>query len=161
MKKPSLTKDLDFDKLQQAFTRSIRNQNANEVPYRIMPDKMLVYQQLIYHNLSNIFSNAFPVIYSILSADSWKGMIQDFILNHGATTQLFHEIPKEFVQYLLKDPPISKEFTFLGELAHYEYIEIMLELAHGDIPVMKQSLSLEEKGNQANKNWLTRIFHKF
>ena len=59
----------------------------------------------------------------------WKALVRDFYANHHCRTPLFPEVSREFLRYLQDerghredDPP------FLLELAHYEWIELALDL---------------------------------
>lgn len=97
--------------------RAIQNQN-----------KKSIYPELIYNNFSATIAQAFPVIRSIVSDKKWRALIEDFIKKHKCQTTFFYEIPQEFLQYLNNEYQEDKSLPFLKELAHFEWMELAVEL---------------------------------
>ena len=65
----------------------------------------------------------------LYSEDEWSRFMREFYVEHECHTPLFPEIPREFLQYLQEqrgDRPGDKPFML--ELAHYEWVEIALDL---------------------------------
>jgi len=114
--------------IQRLFTQNIRNpQNTNPVK-NVPAARMKVYQKLVYNNIASILNRAFPVIVSILTQDQWAKLIHQFIKTNQAGSPYFYRIPKQFVDFLENDKQAPLEYPFLPELAHYEWIEIEVEL---------------------------------
>lgn len=90
---------------------------------------MAIYRDLYHRNLSSFIEGSFPVLRRLYDDDDWRKLIHDFSDAHLCRTPLFPEIPREFLRYLQDergehedDPP------FMLELAHYEWVELALDL---------------------------------
>jgi len=91
---------------------------------------MAIYRELFYNNVHGFLANGFPVIRQVLSDAHWQRLVGDFFSHHRCRTPLFAEIAQEFLTFLqderreaADDPP------FLLELAHYEWVELAVDLA--------------------------------
>jgi hypothetical protein len=96
---------------------------------------MGIYRDLVYNNIAGFIAGAFPILKTVLTEDHWHGMVRDFVANHVSSTPYFLEISQEFLAYLTDergqrddDPP------FLLELAHYEWVELALDVSEEEIP---------------------------
>jgi hypothetical protein len=99
-------------------------------PAGIDPRRLQVHADLVLGNLSGLLGPTFPVLRAVLGDDGWRGLIRDFLREHGARTPLFTELAGELLRYLdaraaagRDDPP------WLRELAHYERVELELQLS--------------------------------
>jgi hypothetical protein len=123
-----------FQDTQLRFTRYLRDPDAqvfNELPQ----ERMQVYSELIYNNIENFLASAFPVIRSIIADEKWHGLVRDFIRDHSAQTPYFLEISQEFLTYLLQtNHSLVSEYPFLTALAHYEWVELALDITDEDLP---------------------------
>jgi hypothetical protein len=115
--------------LQQGFTAHIRNPEREPAPAGIEDRRMKIYRDLFFNNIQGLLAGNFPVLRGLYDEDGWRALVRDFYANHRCRTPLFPEIAREFLQYLQDerdarpdDPP------FLLELAHYEWVELALEL---------------------------------
>ncbi|WP_232301212.1 HvfC family RiPP maturation protein [Gilvimarinus agarilyticus] len=122
-------------KLQQAFTGHLRHPDVNAAPEGIENRRLAVYRDLIYNNIEGFIAGGFPVLREILPDAHWHAMVRDFISRHKSHSPYFLEISQEFLLYLqnerssdASDPP------FMLELAHYEWVELALDVAPGDLP---------------------------
>jgi hypothetical protein len=96
---------------------------------------MKIYRDLVYNNIETFISTGFPVLRRIINDDYWHGMVRDFIHYHQCHTPYFSEIGQEFIRYLQderKTHPDDPEFML--ELAHYEWVELALDLSAEEIP---------------------------
>ncbi|MBC7946220.1 MAG: putative DNA-binding domain-containing protein, partial [Burkholderiales bacterium] len=114
-----------FQQYQFTFTRHIRNPAQNPRPAGVEPRRMAIYNDLLYNNVESFLLRCFPVCRKILGESKWNTLARDFFANHRSTTQLFRQIPEEFVRFIESrgdDHPASPAFlpAFLPELAHYE-----------------------------------------
>lgn len=124
--------------LQERLTAHLRDPDRHAGPDDVEDRRLAIYRDLFFRNLSNFIAKSFPVLRRLYSDDDWAAFMREFYANHEFHTPLFPEIPREFLQYLQEergaregDPP------FLYELAHYEWVEIALDLDEtdlGDIP---------------------------
>ena len=71
---------------------------------------------------------------SMTTAD-WHALVRAFIDQHRCHTPYFLEISQEFVQFLMQDyRPLASDPPFLAELAHYEWVELALDIAQEVLP---------------------------
>ena len=120
--------------LQMAFAGHIRDPERMPAPDGIEDRRMKIYRELFFNNVSSMLSANFPVLRALYEDEDWSRLIRDFFSGHRCQTPLFPELPKEFLRYLQdqrgqreEDPP------FLQELAHYEWVELALELDEREI----------------------------
>ena len=121
-------------RLQQfLLSKHIRDPENNPPPPDIEDRRLAIYRDLFYNNMEGLLAGNFPVIHEILDDESWHGLIHAFYREHLCQTHLFPEVPREFIRFLQtridndeQDPP------WLMELAHYEWVELALDLAEND-----------------------------
>jgi len=120
---------------QHAFAAYIRDPDHNPVPPGVKPERMAMYRELFFNNVSSFIGSGFPVLKQVLDEAHWLELVQDFFARHRSQTPYFSDFPEEFIAYLSdertghpEDPP------FLLELAHYEWVELALSLADGEAP---------------------------
>lgn len=115
--------------LQKGFAAHIRNPELNPAPLDVEERRMEVYRGLFFRNLSSFIAKSFPVLRRLYSDADWASLIRDFYTVHRCHTPLFPEIPREFLQYLqARQDRKTDDAPFLLELAHYEWVEIALDL---------------------------------
>lgn len=85
-----------------------------------------LYHDLVVANLDSVISPCFPVLKSILPDHLWRMLIVDFLSTKRATTPLFYKLPRVFVGFLKEKTLLAYPFAY--ELAHYEWIELEVEL---------------------------------
>lgn len=62
-------------------------------------------------------------------------MVRDFVSHHQSHTPYFLEISQEFLQYLQEEREAhSDDPAFMLELAHYEWVELALDVSTAEIP---------------------------
>jgi len=120
----------DFTRRQYAFAANIRDPENNPAPDDIEDRRMQIYRELFYNNVESFISGTFPVLRRIYSDADWHALVREYFSRHRSRTPLFHEIPREFLNWLESertrnpaDPP------FLSELAHYEWVELAVSIA--------------------------------
>lgn len=124
-----------FQQTQYAFAAHLRAPESKPIPDAIEERRMAIYRDLIYNNIEGFIAGAFPVLRRLYEDAAWHAMVRDFIQKHQAQTPYFLEISQEFLAYLVQerekpetDPP------YLLELAHYEWIELMLDVSTAELP---------------------------
>ncbi len=100
--------------------------------------RMKIYRELFYNNIENFIASGFPVLRSITSEERWHAMVRDFVHFHQSETPYFLEISQEFLRYLQeerhKHSHSHDDPVFMLELAHYEWVELALDISTEEIP---------------------------
>lgn len=126
-----------FQEAQLAFAKHLRAPDIYPAPSEIDDKRMGIYRELIYNNIENFIANVFPVLRSLLSDERWHSMVRDFIHRHHCQTPYFLEISEEFLQYLMRERGLCEgDPVFLLELAHYEWVELALDVSESTIPAI-------------------------
>lgn len=112
---------LDFQHYQLAFTAHIRNPSQHKKPSKVVAERMAVYRNAVFNNIVESVSVCFPVCQKVLGKRAWHRLIRNFVVNYQATSPIFREIPKQFLDFLerVEDAP-----PYLQALAHYEWVEL-------------------------------------
>lgn len=141
----------DFQLLQLEFSQVVRQ--PEQLAFAgIAPERLAVYQQLLFNNVLNFVSSAFPVLCSLHHDADWQQLVRQFFRQSVAASPYFLDIAGQFFEWLQLQPSVTARQPFLLELAHYEWIELylysahrqqMLPLAEPDI-VVAQPLQLDE-----------------
>ncbi|WP_296806098.1 putative DNA-binding domain-containing protein [Thiocapsa sp.] len=123
----------DFFQRQRAFVAHLRDPARIPGPDDVEDRRMAIYRNLVFNNVSALLAGNFPVLRRILSDARWNDLIRDFFVRHRAKTPLFLELGQEFLDFLQgarandpRDPP------FLLELAHYEWVELALQISDAE-----------------------------
>ncbi len=117
-----------FKATQYRFAAHIRNPDAEPAPEQIEDRRMAIYRDLFFNNINGTLKNAFPVIRSLFTEDTWQALVRDFMIKHHCKTPLFVEIAREFMAYLESERLSDDDPPFLKELAHYEWVELALSI---------------------------------
>ena len=126
-------KKKSFEIMEKFYKSLIYGENLLNLP----KDRLSVYQTLVFNNIEDSCSRAFPITKGIL-IDSWEEIMKDFLKNHKFSSPYLWEVPKEFIKFL-KDRNFFKNKEFLYELMIYEWIEI--ELFNEDLPISKRDFN--------------------
>lgn len=121
-----------FKALQYAFAAHLRDPEHRPAPDDIPERRAAVYRDLLYNNIEGFISGGFPVLRELTSDDDWHAMVRDFFAHHSARTPYFKDIPKEFLSYLEQGRGQFSDPAYLLELAHYEWIELDLEISDAE-----------------------------
>lgn len=124
---------------QDALAAHIRDPDGTSPPPGIEERRLKIYRDLFFNNVESMLAGNFPVLRRLYGDDGWPTLIRAFYRDHGCQTPLFTELAREFLRYLeartatdaSHDPP------WLQELAHYEWIELALQISEArndDIP---------------------------
>ena len=120
---------------QRDFAARIRQPEAQPLLPGITRERMAIYEELFFNNVASLVSGAFPVLRAVLGAERWQSLLRSFLAEHRAATPYFLEISQEFIGWLQQgyraepqDPP------FMLELAHYEWVELALDVSDAPLP---------------------------
>lgn len=124
-----------FQQLQQQLAGYIRSYGDSQVPDGVACERLEIYRDLFANNIRNLLATTFPVTSKVLTSPRWRLLTRDFLREHRCDTPYFARISEEFLEYLRgragksvahQDPP------WLYELAHYEWLELAVDLAEDD-----------------------------
>ena len=128
----------DFRDTQLAFAAHIRHPKQNPPPVGIEDRRLAIYRDLFYNNIESFLASGFPVLKSILVATHWHAMVRDFIHRHQSHSPYFLDISKEFLSYLQTERQTQPDDPdFMLELAHYEWVELALDISTLEIPAKR------------------------
>lgn len=118
---------------QRSFLAYIRDPQ-NPPPTGANPRAMAIYADLVYRNLAGFINQFFPVCHQVCTqtctAGAWQALIRAFIAQHPSQTPYFLAIAEEFLQFLLSKPAALEGLpAYIPELAHYEWVELALDIA--------------------------------
>ncbi len=123
-----------FELVQLALARHLRDPETVSAPVGLEDRRLQIYRELLFNNITGLLAGNFPVIRRLLSAQEWHSLVRHFYIAHVAHTPLFHELGSEFVRFLGDRPEYwQTRWPFLHELAHYEWIELALDLNDGEL----------------------------
>ena len=127
---PSAEKRPGFVRKQYEFAAHIRNPKQHPRPADVEDRRMAIYRNLFYNNVEGFVSGGFPVLRKLYDDTDWHRMVRDFFARHRSHTPYFLEIAQEFLSYLEHErDPQPEDPPFLGELAHYEWVELALSIS--------------------------------
>lgn len=135
MRTSALAERSAFIQKQLEFAAHIRDPARNPRPADVEERRMAIYRDLFYNNVEGFVSSSFPVLRSLYEDLPWHRLVRSFFTCHRCRTPYFLEIAREFLHYLehehkneSSDPP------FLLELAHYEWVELALQIDDETVP---------------------------
>lgn len=121
----------------------LRDPDGAPTPDGIEPRRLQIYRDLVYRNIEGFISSAFPILRSIYSDADWERRVRSFIKSHSCKTPLFLRISEEFLSFLQALPDHELR-PFEAELAHYEWLELAVDVAQGEVPELFVGQSLEQ-----------------
>jgi hypothetical protein len=125
-----------FQAFQFEFARHIRDPKTHARPAGVPARRMKIYNELLYNNLEGFLLACFPVLHRVLGARKWAKLVREFFAEHRCHTPFFRQIPDEFVQYLQTERGVRPgDPPFMVELAHYEWIELVLSVSTKEAPL--------------------------
>ena len=119
---------------QLAMARYLRDPEQEPAPEGIEERRLKIYRDLIYNNIEGFISGGFPVLRSLYEDDDWHGLVRLFIDQHRCHTPYFLEISQEFLKFLMENfEPRACDPPFIVELAHYEWVELALDVSEDEV----------------------------
>ncbi|MDR0182609.1 DNA-binding domain-containing protein [Lysobacter arvi] len=123
---------------QLALTGHLRDPQAARAPDGVEERRLAIYRDLVFNNLESLLAGNFPVLKQVLGDADWRALVRDFFRVHRAQTPLFPELGREFLRFL--DARENRTPTlppFAGELAHYEWVELALQISDAELPAFE------------------------
>ncbi|MFT4520660.1 MAG: hypothetical protein ACI9JM_003064 [Halioglobus sp.] len=125
---------------QMAMALYLRDPKNQEPPPGIEPRRLKIYEELVYNNIEGFISSGFPVLRSLYEDEDWHSLVRSFIDQHRCHSPYFLQISEEFLKFLMGnftarecDPP------FILELAHYEWVELALDVSQDTVPAAMET----------------------
>jgi hypothetical protein len=117
------------------LTAHLRNPEKNAPPSGVEDRRLGIYRELIYNNLEGFLASGFPILREIIEDTHWHAMVRDFLERHQSHSPYFLEITQEFLQYLQEERgDVPGDPVFMLELAHYEWVELALDVSEEEWP---------------------------
>jgi uncharacterized protein len=124
----------DFRSVQREFAAQIR-MPCDSALHGIEPRRLKIYQDLCFNNIESFLASGFPVLRSLYDEASWFALVRQFMHGHACSTPYFLQIGTELLDFLEKEHTSgSADPAFIKELAHYEWVELALDIADAEIP---------------------------
>lgn len=119
----------------QQFTlsRYLRDPSSQPPPPGIDERRLAIYRDLFFNNIESLLAGNFPVIRKTLGDEAWRALVRRFYAEHRSQTPLFPEVAREFIRYLESSDDATLP-PWLRELAHYEWVELALQIADDPLP---------------------------
>ena len=125
----------DFQQTQRTWVAHMRDPETHPGPAGIEARRLKIYSELIFNNIESFLGGGFPILKSLMSATQWRSLVRDFIVNHQCHSPYFLEISQEFLTYLNEQTPaMIAQWPFALELAHYEWVELALDVSTEVLP---------------------------
>lgn len=119
---------------QLLMARYLRDPVRYPAPGGVESRRLKIYEDLIYNNIEGFISGGFPVLRSLYRDDDWHSLVRLFIDQHRCHTPYFLEISQEFLRFLMEvHQPRAVDPAFLAELAHYEWVELALDVSQDEV----------------------------
>ena len=128
------------------FSSAVRLQYSGK-EHEFNQEKINLYHSIAFNNLSSLIEPCFPILRSVLSEEVWLSLLIGLFETVKFRTHIFHRVPFEMVKYLKANT--LKNRLFASDLAHYEWLELELELIKIDERVTNYDINL----NLLNKSW--------
>lgn len=120
-------------KQQREFAAHLRNPEVVAAPGSIDERRLSVYRELFFNNIKGFLDTTFPVCAELLGDSRWHALARDFFASYRAQSPYFLEIPREFLTYLETHyQPEADDPDYFYELAHYEWLELAVDIAVAD-----------------------------
>ncbi len=121
-----------FQTVQQQFLAHLRNPENKPLPNGFAEQGSAVYVDLLYNKFNESLELCFPVTHEILGEKAWRCLLKAFIAKHCCTSPYYRQIPDEFIRYLQTERSSETDPPFLLELAHFEWVELVLAVAEAE-----------------------------
>lgn len=133
---------MSFIETQKQLADHLRDPEVNSAPTNIEERRLRIYRDLIYKNIEGFISGGFPILRTLYSEDDWQELVRGFIRAHQSESPYFLEVSQEFLRYLQEEHDLRDcDPKFMLELAHYEWVELALDVSQESIPGERPQLA--------------------
>lgn len=149
----------EFQRYQQQFVDYIRAPHYHKNIPQPLPNRSHVYAKLLYSKIEGSLDTCFPISCQLLGDNRWQQLIQSFIKDHQCISPLYREIPNEFVDFLMNAQTQLTIPAFIIELAHYEWMELILETQKSLNPIVSSVVPKDLLKNIPLLNPILHLLH--
>lgn len=125
---------LPFQQFQRQLLASVRDPHGRGAPRGVPARRLRVYRALLYNKIEASLAACFPISRQLLGRRRWTRLVKAFIAEHRCVRPCYRQIPDEFVLYLEARGLADDEPLCLLELAHHEWMELVLMIAEAKAP---------------------------
>lgn len=118
-----------FQHFQVALLASLRDPECRQAPRGVPVRRWQLYRELLYNKIESSLSACFPITRELLGQRAWMRLLKAFIAEHRCVRPCYRDIPEEFKLYLQQRRLAEGDPPCLFELAHYEWMELVLLIA--------------------------------
>ncbi|MCV6614329.1 MAG: putative DNA-binding domain-containing protein [Cellvibrionaceae bacterium] len=123
----------DFKCVQASMAAHLRDPDYVAGPSDVEPRRVKIYQDLIFNNIEGFIAGAFPVLRELYKEQEWLALMREFVRKHHSHSPYFLHISQEFLQFLQTEfEPRPCDPPFMLELAHYEWVELALDVSEAE-----------------------------
>ncbi|MEH6419878.1 HvfC family RiPP maturation protein [Pseudomonas sp. CGJS7] len=123
---------------QYALARHLRDPSRHAPPPGLEDRRLRIYRELFFGSIESLLAGSFPVLRQTLDESAWRTLVRAFYAEHRSATPLFTRIAAEFVDFVQGYPALDDSAPWLAELAHYEWVEIDLQLSDAALPAHRR-----------------------
>jgi hypothetical protein len=154
-----MTSELEkFKRVQYAFANHIKSPAQVDCPSDVDDRHMAIYRDLFFNNIMGFLSGGFPVLAEIIGKERWQIIGRKFFSSHYNKTPYFLEISREFLSFLEHEYiPAAEDPIYLLELAHYEWLELYVDVEPENMTVPFDSDSDSNSDVLANVPFLSPV----
>ncbi len=117
-----------FQQFQHEFGRHLRDPHRAPRPAGVPARPAALYGELLLNNLTGFLDACYPVTRAVLGARRWRRLQRAFFREARCRTPWFREIPRAFLDWLLAADKGTAGPAWLGDLAHYEWVDLALDV---------------------------------
>lgn len=117
-----------FQTLQRQFLAHLRNPVQHALPAGFPEQGAAIYKDLLFNKFNDSLALCFPVSRAILGESAWQQLLLAFIAEHHCHSPYYRQIPDEFIHYLQTERDNATDPAFMLELAHFEWVEMILAI---------------------------------
>ncbi|MYM61995.1 DUF2063 domain-containing protein [Pseudomaricurvus sp. HS19] len=134
---------MSFAGVQKQLADHLRDPQQVAPPGAMEERRLAIYRELVFNNIEGFLSSGFPVLRSLYDDEAWLGLVREFIRTHRSESPYFLQISEEFLAFLQEEyQPGAADPAFLLELAHYEWVELALDVSTEEIPESSHTAGL-------------------
>ncbi len=128
-----------FQAVQRQFLAHLRNPGQQPLPTGFAPQGVALYTDLLVNKFNDSLTTCFPVTHALLDEKAWQQLLKSFIARHRCLSPYYRQIPDEFIQYLQTEWVNDTGLPYLLELAHFEWVELILAITDAEPVVQCES----------------------
>lgn len=133
-----------FQSLQRAYTRYLREPGRQPLPTGFARQGAAIYVDLLYNKFNDSLVVCFPVTHALLGESAWQHILKAFIAGHRCLSPYYRQIPDEFILYLQTERLGDDDPPYLLELAHFEWVELVLAVAEAESVAVSDSIEVND-----------------